>query len=449
MGGESPVPYPTEWPVARLGELALKIGSGATPKGGEEAYLPQRSKYALVRSQNVFDRRFETSGLAFISDEQAERLKGVLLRRDDLLLNITGDGITFGRSCRIPDEILPACVNQHVAIVRVNSDLADPGYVLAYLTHPRTKAYIEAFNAGGSRRAITKGHIESFQLALPPLSEQRAIAKILGALDDKIDLNRRTNETLEAIAQALFKSWFVDFDPVRAKTEGRDPGLPKDLADLFPDSFEESELGENPQGWRSGAIGDIAEINARNLRAGHLLDVIDYIEISEVMHGEVASVPRYTRGTEPSRARRCLRHGDTVLSTVRPDRGAHFLCLNPPETLIGSTGFAVVSPLYGHWAFLYSAVTRPAVGIELGRLADGGAYPAVRPEAILNLPLAFPADMTLIAAFEDIVRPFLERASRNREESKTLAALRDTLLPKLLSGELRIKDAERFVGRQL
>lgn len=162
MVGESPISHPLEWPVVRLGDIAVKIGSGATPRGGDDSYLPERSGFALVRSQNVFDRRFDTTGLAFISDEQADRLKNVTLQPDDLLLNITGDGITFARSCVVPSEILPACVNQHVAIIRLERSVADPRYLLSYLTHPAVKRYIESFNAGGSRRAITKGNIESF-----------------------------------------------------------------------------------------------------------------------------------------------------------------------------------------------------------------------------------------------------------------------------------------------
>ncbi|MEK7239305.1 MAG: restriction endonuclease subunit S, partial [Gemmatimonadota bacterium] len=221
MPGEAPIEHDVRWPVVSLVDIATKIGSGATPKGGADAYLPSRARFALVRSQNIFDRRFDSDGLAFISDEQAAGLRGVVLQANDILLNITGDGITFGRACVVPKEILPACVNQHVSIIRLDSQRAHAGYVLAFLTHPDVKSYIESFNAGGSRRAVTKGHIESFRLPLPPLPQQRAIAHILGTLDDKIELNRRMNETLEAMARALFQSWFVDFDPVRAKAEGR------------------------------------------------------------------------------------------------------------------------------------------------------------------------------------------------------------------------------------
>ena|SRR3989442_816097 len=216
-------PIPDGWKLVRLRDVTSKIGSGATPKGGEAVYRPTRSNYALIRSQNVFDRRFAIEGLAFISDTDAESLRSVEVREGDILLNITGDGVTFGRACAAPRDILPAVVNQHVSIISVRQDLAVPGFVLSYLTHSVVKDYVESFNAGGSRRAITKAHIESFVLPLPPLHEQLAIAASLGSLDDKIGLNCRMNETLEAMARAIFKSWFVDFDPVRAKVDGQQP----------------------------------------------------------------------------------------------------------------------------------------------------------------------------------------------------------------------------------
>jgi type I restriction enzyme S subunit len=142
-----------------------------------------------------------------------------------------------------------------------------------------------------------------------------------------------------------------------------------------------------------------------------------------------------------------LTHGDTVLSTVRPDRGAYFLCLNPPETLIASTGFAVATSKNGSWAFLHAALTRSEVGQNLGRLADGGAYPAVRPEVIGGLLLVAPRDQRVIVAFERVAEPLFEKANRNRTEILCLAAIRDALLPKLISGELRVPDAEKIVGR--
>ena len=164
-------PLPSGWTAVRLQDVTTKIGSGATPRGGSKVYLPSRNKYALVRSQNVFDRRFHAGGLAFIADEHAAELAGSQVLAEDVLLNITGDGITFGRACLAPQGLLPACVNQHVTIIRCDPGKCLPGFLLSYLTHPVSKDYIESFNAGGSRRAITKGNIESFEVPLPPLGE--------------------------------------------------------------------------------------------------------------------------------------------------------------------------------------------------------------------------------------------------------------------------------------
>ena len=189
---------PAGWKVKQLGSFCTKIGTGATPRGGSEVYLNSRVSHALVRSQHVFDRHFDITGLAFISELHAKELRNAEVQAGDVLLNITGDGVTFGRACIVPDHILPACVNQHVAIIRPDSRDCDPGYLLSVLTHPLVKDYIESFNSGGSRRAITKGHIESFQIPLPPLAEQKAIATVLGTLDAKIENNRVLNHHLAA-----------------------------------------------------------------------------------------------------------------------------------------------------------------------------------------------------------------------------------------------------------
>ena len=404
---------PDGWQVKRLGSFCHKIGTGATPRGGSEVYLGLRCRHALIRSQHVFDRHFDSAGLAFISDSHAKTLRNAEVQSGDLLLNITGDGVTFGRSCIVPDHILPACVNQHVSIIRPDRQVCDPGYLLAVLTHPAAKAYIESFNAGGSRRAITKGHIESFEIPLPPLADQKAIAAVLGALDDKIELNRRMNDTLAALAQTLFESWFVD------------------------------AAASNPENWSEVSIAELCEMNSWTLGKNDELDQIQYVEISEVQRGNIAAIQSYQRGGEPSRARRRLRHGDTVLSTVRPDRGAYFLCLYPSPSLIASTGFAVLTPTKVPWSFVHAAMTQPEVFEYLGQHADGGAYPAVRTELIGKMTVPWPNQKGLLESFHSACAPLYERAEHNRLESRTLAELRDALLPKLLSGEVRLKHYDK------
>ncbi len=283
---------------------------------------------------------------------------------------------------------------------------------------------------------VNRNDLHQIPVLRPPPTEQKAIAAVLGALDDKIECNRRMNATLEAIARALFQSWFVDFDPVRAKLDGRQAtGL--DPATLFPEHFEHAEDGMLPVGWRHAAIEELCAINAWTLGRNDDLETLEYVEISEVSRGNIANIATYSRGKEPSRARRRLRHGDTVLSTVRPDRGSYFLALNPPEHRVASTGFAVLTPRKAPWSFIHAAMTQPEVYEHLGQMADGGAYPAVRPEVIGAIKAAVPNDSKILEAFHKLCAPLLEQAEGNRAQSRTLATLRDTLLPKLLSGELR------------
>ena len=244
-----------DWGLVRLGDVCEKIGSGATPRGGKEVYLPD-GPYALIRSQNVHNDCFRHDGLAFISDKQAAELDNVEVHPDDVLLNITGDSVA--RACQVAPNVLPARVNQHVAIVRPDPIKLSPQFLRYFLVCPEVQTMLLSWaGSGGTRNALTKGMIESFDVRAPKdVNEQRAIAQILGTLDDKIELNRRMNETLEAMARSLFKSWFVDFDPVHAKMEGRDPGLPRYIANLFPDRVVDSEIGEIPEGWSVETLAD-------------------------------------------------------------------------------------------------------------------------------------------------------------------------------------------------
>jgi type I restriction enzyme, S subunit len=435
MVGEPPVTHPGEWPVVRLGDIVLKIGSGATPRGGDDSYLAKRFKFALVRSQNVFDRRFDTTGLAFISDEQADRLKSVTLQSGDLLLNITGDGITFARSCGVPKEILPACVNQHVAIIRVDRSVADPGYILSYLTHPAVKRYIESFNAGGSRRAITKGNIESFLLPLPPLPEQRTIANILSILDDKIELNHRVNETLEAITKAIFKSWFVDFDPVRAKAEGRASGLPGVVADLFPASFAESDFDGIPEGWSLATLGDVAENPRRGIDPNEIEPSTPYIGLEHMPRKRIA-LSDWGHADELESNKFEFRGGEILFGKLRPY--FHKVGIAPLNGVC-STDILVVTPKDPEWfAFVLGHVSSTAFVEHTNAGSTGTKMPRTSWHEMARYRVAMPPK-PVAAKFAEVAGPFLERIATNIHESRTLASLRDSLLPRLVSGELRVK----------
>ena len=370
---DSPIgKIPGNWEVRPLASFCSKIGTGATPRGGQAVYLTGRLNYALIRSQHVFDRHFDFDDLAYISDEHAYELRYAEVQSNDLLLNITGDGVTFGRACLVPEGVLPACVNQHVSIIRVDRSVCSPGYLLSFFTHPLVKPYIESFNSGGSRRAITKGNIESFEIPLPPIAEQERVADILGTLDDKIALNGRMNETLEGMAQAIFKSWFVDFDPVKAKQQAKSAGkcaaeirratmaalsgtseqgvdeLNEDqrhslakTADLFPDEFEESEIGEIPNGWTLRTLSELCETNRQTWKTSDAPDHVEYVDLGNAKDGEILATETFDWKDAPSRARRVTAPGDTIIGTVRPGNRSFALIPNTNGVLTASTGFSV------------------------------------------------------------------------------------------------------------
>src|SRR5579884_1285520 len=291
-------------------------------------------------------------------------------------------------------------VNNHAHIVRGNGS-ADTRFLMYALVATDINGYL----TGSTMPKLTQDNMNRIPILAPPMEEQRAIAHILGALDAKIELNRRTNQTLEAMARALFESWFVDFDPVRAKAEGRDPELPEPIANLFPDRFADSELGRIPEGWRAGTLAELAVLNpeAWSLRARP--EIINYIDLSNTKWGQIESVTSYESQLAPSRAQRILRPGDTVVGTVRPGNGSYAFI--SADGLTGSTGFAVLRPRRPEYAeFIYLATTAPETIEALSHLADGAAYPAVRPEAVAATQTPRPRD-ALIDRFSALTRPLL------------------------------------------
>jgi len=216
--------------MSTLKSITTKIGSGATPRGGKNSY--QSTGITLIRSLNVYDFKFENEGLAFIDNDQAAELSNVAVEADDILLNITGASVA--RCCMVPPRVLPARVNQHVAIIRVDQRKADPYYVLYSINSPQYKDRLLAIAQGGAtREALTKETIENFEIQLLSLTAQKKISAILSAYDDLIQNNLRRIKILEEMAQSLYREWFVNF---------RFSGHEKV-------EFVDSELGKIPKGW--------------------------------------------------------------------------------------------------------------------------------------------------------------------------------------------------------
>ena len=292
-----------------------------------------------------------------------------------------------------------------------------------------------------------RGAFESL-LGLPlALPEQRAIAHILGTLDDKIELNRRMNETLEAMARALFKSWFVDFDPVRAKMEGRDTGLPRHLAELFSSRLVDSELGEVPEGWGVGSLPELLDVNPeRRLLKGQSAPYLNMASMPTKGHIPDEVVDR------PFGSGMRFMNGDTLVARITPclenGKTAYVDFLQDGQIGWGSTEYIVLRPRFplpNEFAY-YLARSIRFREFAIQSMTGTSGRQRVQAKALGQFLLSDPTKQVL-EAFGDQVRPLMVRAAAATRESRSLAGLRDALLPKLISGELRVKAAERFIER--
>lgn len=290
-----------------------------------------------------------------------------------------------------------------------------------------------------------KDALGTFLFQLPEITEQNAISKVIDSIDERIDHNRALAANLEAIARRLFKSWFVDFDPVRAKAAGGKPaGLTDDIAALFPEQFVSSELfGEIPDGWNTGTLSDICKLNPESWTAKKHPDVLRYIDLSNVKSGSIEETTLYQWEKSPSRARRVLSSGDTIVGTVRP--GNRSFALIDTDGLTCSTGFAVLRPCHRHQReYLYLAATADDEIDRLAHLADGAAYPAVRPDVVTDAKVVIPND-DVLKQFSIITSPLFEQIAICHEEVLVLSSLRECLLLLLISGKLPIEDAESVI----
>ena len=363
----------------------------------------------------------------------------------------TANDVVLSRRCN-PGEtaVVPAqlefALGQNLVLLRADGTKVYPPFLRWLVRGPVWWEQVDKFlNVGAVFDSLRCADVPNFRLPIPPLIEQRAIACVLGALDDKIELNRRMNETLEAMARAIFKSWFVDFDPVRAKAEGRPPpSLSPDLAALFPDALDEDG---KPARWRIASISEFADLNPESWTRGNAPSFIAYVDLANTKWGCVEDVQRLLWEHAPSRAQRVLRSGDTIVGTVRPGNGSYALIFE--EGLTGSTGFAVLRPRASAFRELvYLAATARENIDRLSHLADGAAYPAVRPDTVSSTEVAMPGN-GIVSHFSERTAGLLDRMGANNAECQTLATLRDLLLPKLMSGEIRVRDAEKIVSAKL
>lgn len=422
-----------EWSEYRLNQIG-RIVTGKTPKGGFAEF--EGDDVPFVTPPDFTGNKWISKTVRFISEAGVQSVKGSLIPEHSVL--VTCIGSDMGKAAIAASR----CVtNQQINAVIVDESRFCPEFLYYNLSLRKTE--IQSLAGGSAQPILNKSAFGLLAFKAPNLDEQKLVSSMLRPLDDRITLLRETNSTLEAIAQALFKSWFVDFDPVRAKQEGRQPeGMDAETAALFPDSFEQSELGEIPKGWHSGTLNDLATLNPETWGAKNQPSSISYIDLANTKENQFESVEYLTFTDAPSRARRILRDGDTIVGTVRPGNRSFAFIRNPIDNLTASTGFAVLRPIKkSSTEFIFLASTQDASIEHLTHIADGAAYPAVRPDAVSGIKVLLPPDEILLQ-FHQVTESILSKVSENHYLAKIISNLRDTLLPQLISGQLRLPDAE-------
>jgi type I restriction enzyme S subunit len=424
-----------EYDTVQLGEVA-SVRSGFAFKSSDwtEIGIP------VVKIANVKDGRLVMAGCSFVPQPVADSAAEFALQAGDILMAMTG---YIGDVAMVRERDLPAVLNQRVGrfSIRDHGRLAQR-FLFYLLRDGDVRTEIEGLGYGSAQPNVSPSLIHGVRVPLPPLPEQQAIAYILGTLDDKIELNRRMNETLEAMAQALFKSWFVDFDPVRAKAEGRDPGLPQPLADLFPDSFEDSELGEIPMGWEIGCVDDEFDLTMGQSPPGNT-----YNEAGNGLpfyQGRTDFGFRFpTRRVYCTAPTRLAKRGDTLIS-VRAPVGDINMAVE--DCAIGR-GVAAARHKTGSRSYSYQFMRSQAEVFERFE-AEGTVFGSIGKKDFHAIAYVVPP-RDLVVEFERRLAPVDDRIEVSEHETQTLAALRDALLPKLISGELRVVDPAQFMGLEI
>lgn len=468
MAFDSVFPLYQDWEVSQLGDVC-KRGGGNVQTGPFGSQL-HASDYVAegipsVMPQNIGDNRILDSGIARITEADAQRLSKYRLLEGDIIYSRRGD---VERRALVRESEEGWLCGTGCLRIRFGEGVVHPEYAAHYLGHPAVREWIVRHAHGATMPNLNTTILSELPFVLPPWEVQVFIGDAIELYDQKVDLNRRINQTLEAMAQAIFKSWFVDFDPVKAKIAAIEQGqdalraamraisgktdaeldqMPREHHDqlaataaLFPDAMEESELGGIPTGWKAGTLAEICRLNPESWSAKTLPNTVIYVDLANTKNGEISELQVVSEKDIPSRARRILRSGDTIIGTVRP--GNRSFALVGKEGLTGSTGFAVLRPIAQEWLeFVYLVATSGSNIDRLTHLADGGAYPAVRPEVVVQGNIVIP-DRMLAQAFHQHVQPFWVNILANRESTETLAKLRDVLLPELLSGNIYIQHEE-------
>jgi type I restriction enzyme S subunit len=408
-----------EWKMTALGEVADVI-MGLSPKG--DTYNQKKDGIPLLNGPTEFG-PYHPHAILYTTDPARFAEPG------DLLFCVRGS--TTGRMNWADRQY---AIGRGIAAIRAKTNGKDTFF--AYCCICDSMKRLLSFTSGSVFPNLSTGDINAFEIPWPEESVRTCIAHILGTLDDKIELNRRMNRTLEKMAAALFKSWFIDFDPVHAKADGRDTGLPAEIADLFPDSFDDSDLGPIPKGWKVGSLGDVADSPRRGVNPSDVPPTTPYIGL-EHMPRRCIALDAWGRALDVASGKSQFKQGEIMFGKLRPY--FHKVGIAPMDGVC-STDIVVVKPKSQDWhGYVISLVSSKAFVDYTDSHSAGTKMPRTNWKDMSRYPLTLPP-LSVAKAFQSHVADFHRRIMLNVRQDRRLAVLRDALLPKLMSGEIEVCD---------
>jgi type I restriction enzyme S subunit len=426
----------SEWLTAPLENCldALIDYRGKTPEKTETG-IP------LITAKFIKGGRIETPTEFISTDAYDSWMRRGIPKAGDVVLTVEAP---LGEVAQLgPEKIALA---QRVVTLRGKSGVLDSTYLLYLLQSEGMQDALKARATGTTVLGIKQSELRKVVVTLPPLSQQIAAASTLKSIDDRITLIHETNATLEAIAQALFKSWFVDFDPVRAKRDGRAPeGMDEATTALFPDSFEDSELGEVPKGWKAGSLGQVAQVARRQLQPDEMRGDAHYVGLEHIPRKSLSLTGwGVAKGLESAKA--CFAAGDILFGKLRPY--FHKVVIAPVAGVC-STDILVCQPkASSQYALVAMHLFSEALVTYADRLSNGAKMPRVNWKDLADYRMVVPP-LDIADAFTKSLQPMFDRMTANVFLAQTLSALRDTLLPRLISGQLRLPEATEILEEAL
>ncbi len=423
------------WPVVTFAEAPFEIIDGDRGTNyPKQADFCSIGPCLFLNAGNVTSTGFNFTDRAFITEEKDQALRKGKLQRQDLVLTTRG---TVGNAAYF-DTTVPfdhMRINSGMVILRPVVSKILPRFLYLFLRSKVFQSQVEFLRTGSAQPQLPIRDINRIELPLPPLSEQRAIAHILGTLDDKIELNRRMNETLEAMARAIFKSWFVDFDPVHAKKAGRQPtGMDPATAALFPSEFQPSPLGPLPRGWHAGQLVDVARQVRDGVKPHEVPPEMPYIGLEHMPQRSLA-LESWGEASDAQSQKSRFRKGQILFGKLRPY--FHKVGVAPVDGLC-STDIVVVEPIDpAYSSFCLGHASSDSFVAYTNAGSDGTRMPRTSWKQMAAYALSIPP-ASIATAFRSFTEPLIDRIHANLFESRTLAKTRNALLPRLLSGELSV-----------